>query len=53
MGLLPNFIAARPSIVGADFAGIVADPNNSDFQLGEHVFGWNPMCKSHPRFVDK
>jgi len=43
MGLLPNFIAARPSIVGADFAGIVADPNNSDFQLGEHVFGWNPM----------
>jgi len=48
MKLLPNLVVARPSIVGADFAGVVADANGTNFQVGEAVFGWNPMAFLSP-----
>lgn len=45
MKYLPNWITSRPSIVGADFAGTVADTNGSLLATGGNVFGWNPMCE--------
>jgi NADPH:quinone reductase-like Zn-dependent oxidoreductase len=36
---LPSFIARRPHVVGMEFAGVVVDPNGSEFSAGDKVFG--------------
>ncbi|KAJ7801905.1 hypothetical protein B0H14DRAFT_2894309 [Mycena olivaceomarginata] len=36
---LPSFIARRPHVVGMEFAGLVVDPNGSEFSAGDKVFG--------------
>lgn len=43
LATMPNFIAKRPRVNGCDFAGYIVDPGNSDFQVGEPVFGWVDM----------
>ncbi|EIW79204.1 NAD(P)-binding protein [Coniophora puteana RWD-64-598 SS2] len=42
MSYLPNFIARRPLVPEHDLAGIVVDPHDSDFHVGDEVFGWIP-----------
>ncbi|KAJ7890706.1 hypothetical protein B0H14DRAFT_2690418 [Mycena olivaceomarginata] len=37
--LNPVFIARRPHVVGMEFAGLVVDPNGSEFSAGDKVFG--------------
>lgn len=37
---MPDFIANRPRVNGCDFAGYVVDPGNSDFKVGDAVFGY-------------
>ncbi|KAK0192865.1 hypothetical protein F5146DRAFT_1102619 [Armillaria mellea] len=39
MRLLPNFIARRPIPAEYDLAGIIEDPNDSQFTKGDSVFG--------------
>ncbi|KAK0470504.1 hypothetical protein IW261DRAFT_1516310 [Armillaria novae-zelandiae] len=39
MCLLPNFIARRPAPAEYDLAGIIEDPNDSQFKKGDSVFG--------------
>ncbi|KAJ7175746.1 hypothetical protein C8R46DRAFT_989846 [Mycena filopes] len=42
---LPNFMAGRPHIMEQDVAGIVVDPNGSEFSVGDRVFGASPDPK--------
>ena len=37
---MPDFIANRPRVNGCDFAGYVVDPSDSDFKVGDPVFGF-------------
>lgn len=39
MRALPNFIARRPIPAEYDLAGIIEDPNDSQFTKGDSVFG--------------
>ncbi|KAK0495808.1 hypothetical protein EDD18DRAFT_1286241 [Armillaria luteobubalina] len=39
MRLLPNFIARRPIPAEYDLAGVIEDPNGSQFTKGDNVFG--------------
>ncbi|KAJ7155554.1 hypothetical protein C8R43DRAFT_884867 [Mycena crocata] len=39
MAAIPNFMAGRPHIVEQDVAGIIVDPDDSDFSAGDKVFG--------------
>lgn len=39
MGTVPNFLVGRPNVPEHDFAGIVVDPNGSEFSAGDKVFG--------------
>ncbi|KAJ7504526.1 hypothetical protein B0H11DRAFT_1982780 [Mycena galericulata] len=35
----PNFIARRPHVAEQDVAGIIVDPNGTEFSVGDKVFG--------------
>ncbi|KAJ7672629.1 hypothetical protein B0H17DRAFT_179667 [Mycena rosella] len=39
MGAIPNFLAGRPHVAEQDLAGIIVEPNGSDFSAGDKVFG--------------
>jgi len=39
MTVLPNWLARRPVVAEYDLAGIVVDPNGSNFAKGDQVFG--------------
>ncbi|KAF8172608.1 NAD(P)-binding protein [Mycena galopus ATCC 62051] len=43
---VPNFLTGRPHVVGMEFAGIVVDPNGSEFSSGDRVFGVSPFPKA-------
>lgn len=40
MQLLPNWAAKRPHVAEHEFAGVVADPNGTDLQEGQEVYGY-------------
>lgn len=40
MKILPNFYARRPFVAENDFAGVVVDPGDSSFSVGDDVFGF-------------
>lgn len=42
MGLLPNFLASRPTIAEHDFTGVVVDGNGTSWKVGDPVFGIVP-----------
>jgi len=42
---IPNFLAGRPHVVAMDVAGIIVDPNGSEFSAGDKVFGASPTPK--------
>ncbi|KAF8644811.1 hypothetical protein AX16_008268 [Volvariella volvacea WC 439] len=44
MKLLPNFIARRPFIAEHDFSGVIADPGDSSFAVGDGVLGFIPSA---------
>ncbi|KAK0220344.1 hypothetical protein IW262DRAFT_1556237 [Armillaria fumosa] len=44
MRALPNFIARRPIPAEYDLAGIIEDPNDSQFTKGDNVFGVIYTC---------
>ncbi|KIY73557.1 NAD(P)-binding protein [Cylindrobasidium torrendii FP15055 ss-10] len=46
--LVPNFLAHRPTMVEADFAGVIEDPGDSSFAKGEAVFGGTNFSTSNP-----
>lgn len=48
MKLIPNFILKKPYIPEHDLAGIVVDANDTEFQNGDEVFGFIPVCASPP-----
>ncbi|KAJ6621337.1 hypothetical protein B0H10DRAFT_2018036 [Mycena sp. CBHHK59/15] len=39
MGAVPNFLARRPQVAEQDLAGVVVDPNGSEYSVGDKVFG--------------
>ncbi|KAJ6571729.1 hypothetical protein B0H19DRAFT_1208990 [Mycena capillaripes] len=39
MGAVPNLLARRPHVAENDVAGIIVDPNGSEFSAGAKVFG--------------
>ncbi|KAJ7201371.1 NAD(P)-binding protein [Mycena pura] len=39
LGFLPNFLAGRPHVMEQDVAGVIVDPNGSEFSTGDKVFG--------------
>ncbi|KAJ7449568.1 hypothetical protein FB451DRAFT_1287308 [Mycena latifolia] len=39
MGALPNLLVGRPHLAEQEMAGIVVDPNGSEFSVGAKVFG--------------
>ncbi|KAJ7336303.1 hypothetical protein DFH08DRAFT_878378 [Mycena albidolilacea] len=39
MGAVPNFLARRPHVAEGDVAGLIVDPNGSEFNAGDRVFG--------------
>ncbi|KAF8507264.1 hypothetical protein JB92DRAFT_2735765 [Gautieria morchelliformis] len=43
MQTLPNFIARSPHVAEHDLAGVIVDPNDSEFKQGDEVFGWLPV----------
>ncbi|KAJ7115815.1 NAD(P)-binding protein [Mycena epipterygia] len=45
MRAVPNFLAGRPHVAEHDVAGIVVDPNGSEFSAGDKVFGFSPSSK--------
>lgn len=36
---VPSFLAGRPHVIAMDVAGIIVDPNGSEFSAGDKVFG--------------
>lgn len=40
MRLVPNFVAGRPYPAENDLAGIIVDAGDSDFKVGDRVFGF-------------
>ncbi|KAF8189858.1 hypothetical protein K438DRAFT_1832203 [Mycena galopus ATCC 62051] len=44
MTLAPNFLIRRPHLAENDVAGVVVDPNGSEFSAGDRVFG-SPSMK--------
>ncbi|KAJ7077884.1 hypothetical protein B0H15DRAFT_861309 [Mycena belliarum] len=45
MRTLPDFLDGRPHIAELDMAGVVVDPNGSEFGVGDKVFGGTPDVK--------
>ncbi|KAJ6591715.1 hypothetical protein DFH09DRAFT_1025689 [Mycena vulgaris] len=45
MGAVPNFLIGRPHVAEQDVAGIVVDPNGSEFSSGDKVFGTSASPK--------
>ncbi|KIJ12398.1 hypothetical protein PAXINDRAFT_137061 [Paxillus involutus ATCC 200175] len=43
MGVLPNFLSARPHPAEHDLAGVVVDANGSQFSDGDEVIGFIPV----------
>ncbi|KAJ7754363.1 NAD(P)-binding protein [Mycena maculata] len=43
---LPNFVAKRPHVIERDMAGIVVNPNGTEFVAGDLVFGSNAGAMS-------
>ncbi|KAF9234545.1 chaperonin 10-like protein [Melanogaster broomeanus] len=43
MGVLPNFLSARPHPAEHDFAGVVVDANGSRFSNGDEIIGFIPV----------
>ena len=46
MGLLPNFVAKRPHVAEHDFTGIVVNPNGTELEAGQAVWGFIPVGTS-------
>ncbi|KAJ6493701.1 hypothetical protein C8R47DRAFT_1119437 [Mycena vitilis] len=42
---IPSFLLGRPHVIAMELAGIVTDPNGSEFQAGDKVFGASPTPK--------
>ncbi|KAJ7135902.1 NAD(P)-binding protein, partial [Mycena epipterygia] len=51
MGAVPNFLGGRPRIVEQDVAGIVVNPNDSEFSVGDKVFGSSPKLGALAEYV--
>ncbi|KAJ7675563.1 NAD(P)-binding protein [Mycena rosella] len=45
MAGLPNFVAGRPHVAERDLAGVVVNPNDTEFAEGDQVFGTTPVAK--------
>ncbi|KAI0735098.1 NAD-P-binding protein [Earliella scabrosa] len=43
LGHLPSFILKRIQAYEFDLAGVVVDPNGTDFKEGDEIFGTNPV----------
>ena len=39
MDMVPNFIAKRPHVAEYDLSGVVVDANNTEFKIGQAVYG--------------
>jgi len=39
MYLLPNFILQHPYVIEMDFSGVIIDQNDTEFSLGDGVYG--------------
>ena len=46
LGLLPSFVLKRVLTYEYDFAGVVVDPNGTDFEEGDEIFGVIPVRES-------
>ncbi|TFK27372.1 quinone oxidoreductase [Coprinopsis marcescibilis] len=40
LGMVPDFLAKRPVVAEFDFAGVVVDTKDSDYQVGDEVCGF-------------
>ncbi len=51
MQVAPNFLAKRPLIAEHDFSGVVEQENDTEFNVGDPVFGFVHVCACSFAFI--
>lgn len=51
MQVAPNFLAKRPLIAEHDFSGVAVKENDTEFEVGDPVFGFFHVCACSPAIL--